>query len=224
MTWIAAIAVALVAFAIAVFVMRLATPLWTSLLATLAFGLAGYALQASPDLPSAPKAADTRQDRVEFDIVAARRALVGEAARSRNGLTVTADGMARQGQYANAAALLSGVTEQNPQDFDAWIGQGNALVEHAGGTLTPAAVFAYRKAVDLQPDHPAPGYFLGATLIRQGRLMEARQVWLEALEAAPADAVGRPIVAMQLARLEEALEVPEAERTPIEASTTEPTP
>ncbi len=48
---------ALVAFAIAVFTFRLPRALWTSLAAALVFGLAGYATQASTNVPSSPTAA-----------------------------------------------------------------------------------------------------------------------------------------------------------------------
>ena len=50
-------------------------------------------------------------------------------------------------------------------------------------TLASAqAQLARAEANLLQPDSPAPGYFLGLSLVRQGRMMEARGVWREALE------------------------------------------
>ena len=57
MTWLAVIALAAVVFAIAAFGFGLFRGLWSSLAAALGFGLAGYAMQASPDLPAAPKSA-----------------------------------------------------------------------------------------------------------------------------------------------------------------------
>jgi cytochrome c-type biogenesis protein CcmH len=110
--------------------------------------------------------------------------------------------MARQGQYANAAQFLTGATRANPRDFEAWLAQALALVEHADGVLTPAALYSFRRAAALDPTHPAPGYFLGVSLIRQGQLLEARQVWAETLAAAPADAAGRAPLADRLARLD----------------------
>ena len=62
MIWLTVALLALAVFAVTVFVFRLDRKLWTSFAAALAFGLAGYAWQASPDLPSAPKASqESRQ-------------------------------------------------------------------------------------------------------------------------------------------------------------------
>ncbi len=202
MTWVAAVLLALLAFAIAAAVFRVGKPLWTSLAAALAFGLAGYALQASPNLPSAPKEARAEQAVGEFDIVEARREFIAVRERSSASNLITADAYARRGRYVEAAQLLAGLTSANPQDFEAWVAQGNALVEHADGALTAPALYAYRQAAELKPAHIAPGYFLGVALIRQGRLMEARQIWMETLANAGEDAEGRAGLEERLARLD----------------------
>ena len=201
MSWVAALTLALVAFATAAFAFRLARNLYTTLLAALSLGLAGYALQASPGLPGAP-AQGAVQDGADFDIVEARREMLAGSEYSTANMLITADAMARQGQFTDAAQFLNGVTRENPRDFEAWLAQGNALVEHADGVLTPAALYAYRRASALNPTHPAPGYFLGVSLIKQGQFMEARQVWADTLAAAPADAAGRAPLADRLARLD----------------------
>ncbi|OYX63938.1 MAG: hypothetical protein B7Y88_12010 [Sphingomonadales bacterium 32-64-17] len=202
MTWLIVIAIAALAFVAAVFLFKLEKTLWSSLLAALAVGLAGYSLQASPGMPSAPKAAGENRAAPLFDVVEVRRELLASDERSRADFIVTADAMAREGRYQQAAQLLASVTRKNPQDFEAWIAEGNALVEHADGVLTVPALFAYRQAAELKPRHLAPNYFLGVALIRQGRLLEARQVWADSLAAAPEGATGREIVAQQLERLD----------------------
>ena len=202
MSWVLAILLAVLAFAAAVFVFKIEKALWSSLLAALAVGLAGYALQASPGLPSAPKTAGENRAAPLFDIVEMRRELLDSGERSRADFIVTADALAREGRYQQAAQLLASVTRDNPQDFEAWIAEGNALVEHADGILTPPALYAYRQAALLKPAHLAPNYFLGVALIRQGRMLEARQVWAESLAAAPEGSAGREIVAQQLERLD----------------------
>ena len=202
MTWLAVIALALLAFAVAAFGFGLSRGLWTSLAAALGFGLAGYALQANPEMPSAPKSASATGAQQDFDIVEARREFVSQADRSGEDFMIVSDAMARRGRYAEAAQMLAGVTRENPQDFEAWLAQGIALAEHADGALTQASLYAFQRAADLKPDNVAPGYFLGVSLVRQGRLMEARQVWRETLEGAPADAEGRAGMEMRLARLE----------------------
>ena len=201
MTWIAAIVLALFAFGSAIAAFGLPRALWSGLAASLAFGLAGYAWQASPDIPTAPGVPEAGAEDA-FDIAAQRREFVAERDRSRAALLYTADGMARRGRYGDAAGFLNGITRENPQDFEAWLALGNVLVDHADGALTVPATYAYRRAAALDPSHPAPGYFVGVALIRQGRLGEARTIWAEALEAAPEDAAGRALLAQRLARLD----------------------
>jgi len=205
MSWLIAVLLALAAFALAAFGFHLARGLYTTLLAALSIGLAGYALQASPDVPAAPAQGPAGAGETDFAIVDARREMLAPSEWSTAPMVITADAMARQGQFAESAQFLNGVTRADASDFDAWLAQGIALVEHADGVLTPAALYAYRRASALNPTHPAPGYFLGVSLIRQGQFMEARQVWAETLAAAPADAVGRAPLAERLARLDELL-------------------
>lgn len=212
MTWIAAIALAVAAFALAAFVLGIARGLWSTLLATLALGLAGYALQASPDMPSAPKEPRSASDAPPYNVVEARREMLGPGDRSQSDFVLVSDALTRQGRYADAAGILAGATRENPADFEAWLAQGNALVEHTDGALTPAALYAYRQAAMLKPDHIAPSYFLGVSLIRQGRMMEARQIWRDALDKAPPEAAGRVPLDERLVRLETMMGlVPEAE-------------
>ncbi|KLI63113.1 tetratricopeptide repeat protein [Aurantiacibacter marinus] len=202
MTWISVILLALVAFAIAAVVFRLDRSLWTSLAAALVFGLAGYAWQANPDLASAPKSAERTANEGDFDIVEQRREFIAERERSRANGLITADAMARRGRYVEASEFLSGVTNENPRDLESWLALGNVLVEHSDGVLTAPALYAYRQAATLAPAHPGAGYFLGVALIRQGRFMEARGIWAEALANAPEDAAGREGLEERLNRLD----------------------
>ena len=190
MIWLLTLLLAVLAAVGAAWAFRLDRNLWTTLGAALAFGLAGYALQASPDLPSAPKSAERRGIEETFDIVEARREFVAEQEQSPQPFLLTADAMARRGNYVQASEFLSNLAAQHPQDFEIWLALGNTLVEHADGQLTAPALYAYRQASALRPDHPAPGYFIGVSLIRQGRIEEGRAAWRETLENAPDDAEG----------------------------------
>ncbi len=203
MTWVLAIALALLAFALAAVALRLPRAGWTSFAAALALGLAGYALQASPGTPGAPAAVARAPDEVDWAFVDARKEMVGTDRASRDPKMIFADGLARQGQYANAAAILRAVVANNPADGEAWLALGNALVEHADGALTRPALFAYRRAAEIEPTATGPGYFLGMALIRQGQIMQARGVWAETLQSAADDAAGRAALAERLARLDE---------------------
>lgn len=212
MTWAIALLVAVAAFGVAVLVFRLPRATWTSLAAALVFGLAGYTLQASPAIPGAPRA-DTQERYVdEWEVLPSRQLLVASDEKSRNPMLITGDAFARNGQFEDASVFYRNIVIQSPQDFEAWVALGNALVEQADGNLTQASVYAFRQANLLRPASPAPGYFLGLSLIRQGRMMEARSVWRESLDGmtpagaapgadAPADEA-RAFLADRLVRLE----------------------
>jgi cytochrome c-type biogenesis protein CcmH len=203
MSWVLAIALALAAFALGAFVFGVARRGWTTFAAALALGLAGYAMQASPGTPGAPAADARERDQVDWAFVDARKEMVANADRSTSRELIVADALARQGQYANAAAMLREAVRANPRDAEAWLALGNALVEHADGALTQPALLAYRRAAELDPASAGPGNFIGFALIRQGRLMEARQVWQSALETAGEDSAGRAALEERLARLEQ---------------------
>lgn len=202
MSWVLAIALALAAFAAAVLAFRVARTGWTTIGAALALGLAGYALQASPDVPSAPVATAGDPGEAGWTLVDDRRAMSANGGRAASDSLIIADGFARRGQYADAAGILRSALARNPRDAEAWLALGNALVEHADGALTEPALLAYRRAAELDPGGTGPGYFLGLALIRQGRLGEAREVWRETLDSAADDAPGRELLATRLERLE----------------------
>jgi cytochrome c-type biogenesis protein CcmH len=115
---------------------------------------------------------------------------------------VTADAFARHGQYADAAGLLRGVVDSDPKDADAWLALANALVGHAEGTLSPAALYAYHHAAEAAPSHPGPPFFLGLAMAQSGRFAEARQLWADLLQRTPPDAPWRADLQDRLARLD----------------------
>jgi len=205
-TWLIAIVLALAAFAGAVFAFRVPRSGWTTIAAALALGLAGYALQASPNVPGAPAATSGESGDAAWALVDERKSMFADG--STNNQLLVADGYARRGRYADAAALLRGAVTDNPRDAEAWLALGNALVEHTGGALTEPALLAYRRASEADPAGVGPGYFLGLALIRQGRLGEAGALWRATLESAAPDAAGREALALRLGRLDALLAQP----------------
>ncbi len=202
MIWLPLIALAAAAFAVAVVLVKLPRSAWALFAAALLFGLAGYALQGSPGLAGAPKMAAVDNAESNFALVDARRQMFDPDMVPSRYVTV-ADGFARRGKFEDAAGLLSGAVSENPNDGEAWLALGNALVEHANGTLTPASLYAYGQAEKVLPGHPGAPYFLGVALIRSGRAGDARALWAETLANAPADAPWRPQLEERLARLDE---------------------
>ena len=202
MSWPFVLLLAGAAFALAAFAFRLDRGLWMTLLAALVFGLAGYAFQARPGLSGSPTAQRLVDEQEQWASVEARKEMVTGAMRSRSDKLLIADALARRGQFANAAALLRSAAQDNPRDAEAWLALGNVLVEHADGALTPAALFAYRNARENAARSPAPGYFLGLALIRQGAVLEARQVWGEALAGTDEADPARALLAQRIERLD----------------------
>lgn len=202
MSWFPIIVLALIAFVLAVFVLRLERRGWTLFAAVLVFGLAGYATQGAPEMPGAPKEgiAASKQEAGEA-MVTARRALFNPDIQPPAYL-VTSDGFARRGRYDDAAALLRGGLANNPSHAEGWLALANALVEHAEGQLTPAALYAYDKADKAAPGHPGIAYYLGVALLRSGRPGEARGVWADMLANAPEDATWREELEVRLQRLD----------------------
>mgnify|MGYP000641452007 FL=1 len=91
--------------------------------------------------------------------------------------------------------------EANPRDSDAWLGIGNALMGHAQGQLSPAALLAYGRAAAADPTAPGPPFFLGLAYARQGRFDMAGTVWRGLLARTPADAPWRARVESALGRI-----------------------
>lgn len=201
MSWLPILAIAALAFVVAAFVLRLPKSGYTILGAALLFGLAGYALQGRPGEPASPGKLTSQDAQTGELIVQARREFYDpDVLPSR--FLITSDAFARRGDYARAAAFARNAVEENPADTEAWTALGNALSEHAGGQLTPAAIYAYSQAEQRAPASPAPGYFLGLAMLRTGQPERTREIWADLLAKAPEGAPWRPVLAERLARLE----------------------
>lgn len=212
MSWLQAIALAVITFAVLAFVLKAPRSGWEAIGAALLFGIAGYGLQARPGLEGTPKAAAVRANEDAAAMVKARSIVTESGIPPRNKWVVIADGFSRNGQHADAAEVLLGAIDENAENGEAWLALGNALVSHADGLLTPAALHAYQKAADAEPDHPGPPFFLGLALAQTGRFGEARSLWGELLERTPEDAPWRENLTMQIERLD-AL-IAQQQRTP----------
>ncbi len=202
MNWFVAIILALICFAGFVMAFRMPRKVWPVILMALALGLAGYALQASPGLEGAPRQAAKESGDEGWRLVDLRKELTGSKDTVSSNLVVTADALVRHGQFSNAANLLSGAVEKNPNDGEAWLALANALAFQADGELTPAALFAYRRAAQLAPDSAGPSFFVGLSLIRQGRLIDGRELWAQKLGSMPEGTPGREILAQRLGDLD----------------------
>ena len=98
--------------------------------------------------------------------------------------------------------MLRGAVERDPNNADAWLAMGNALVGHAEGVVSPAAIYAYDQAARVNPANPGPLFFKGFAYIRSGRLKEGRAAWGELLARTPADAPWRLDLQMRVSELD----------------------
>ncbi|HMP56076.1 MAG TPA: cytochrome C biosynthesis protein [Novosphingobium sp.] len=202
MTWVLVGLLAVAVFAVIAFVMKAPPGGREALAAALVAGLAGYAFQAPPDLAGAPKPAAQKVSGDPAALVAARRDLDSQQGLPGDKWLVIGDGLARNGQFADAAGVMLGAVKANPDNAEAWLAIANALVAHADGFLTPASLFAFQRASDAEPAHPGPPFFLGLALAQSGRFGEARNVWAELLQRTPQDAPWRADLQSRLSRLE----------------------
>lgn len=202
MTWVIALSLAALCFAALVFVFKLPRGGWEAAGAALLLGIAGYALQASPALPGAPKPPPQPESESGTGLVEARMALRSGPLQPGNSWLTIADAMVRNGRYADGTGVLRGAVEANPKDSESWLAMGIALVAHAQGYLTPAALDAFQQASAADPAAAGPPFFLGLALAQNGRLEEGRELWVKLLAAAPKDAPWREQVAKRLAGLD----------------------
>ncbi len=165
-------------------------PVLTLAAAALLFGCAGYALQGRPEVAGSPRTA--REAESPIPLADIRHAFFGQFTREEAWFRIS-DALASRGKTEESVGALRAAIRQHPDDSVLWVGLGNALVEHSNG-LTPASEYAFQRAADLAPGHPAPAFFMGLALARSGDGQGALNLWREILRNAPADAPWRPIV------------------------------
>ena len=209
--WIGVGLVSAIALGAGFFLLRNRRNLWTLLAAVVVFGLAGYAWQGSPGYPAAPAAEKQEQSGADATMVDLRREFFAPSDLPSHFVTV-ADGFARQGNYQRASQLLQGVVSENPEDGEAWLALGIALVEYGGGRVTKPAEYALSRASQELPGNPGPAFFIGVNALRGGDLAETRALWVKGLQDSKPDAEGREFVAERLLGLDRLIQALEAQR------------
>ncbi|MDH7972265.1 hypothetical protein QH494_08725 [Sphingomonas sp. AR_OL41] len=169
--------------------------------AALMLGATGYALQGSPSVPSHPVTANATPIEVDSGLVALRGKMFGIAT-GEAAFMGTSDALIRGGDLRSASSLILSGIHQSPRSAMLWTGLGTVLAQHDGDTMSPAALFAFRRAVALAPDHPGPPFYLGVAFIRAQQLPAARAAWARALQLTPPTADYHAELAERLALLD----------------------
>lgn len=164
-------------------------------------GLAGYAWQGSPGLMGSPTAPGAHKRGGDTLFAHERKVwleTVGFDALQLDG----ADAFIGNGDPDYAVGLLHAYLGHEPNSMMLWLGLGNALQAQADGVLTPPAHYAFERAAQAAPDHPAPPYFLGLAYLQMGDVDGAEATWRALLAKAPANAPWRDKLAARIALLE----------------------
>ncbi|HET9811700.1 MAG TPA: tetratricopeptide repeat protein [Sphingomicrobium sp.] len=167
--------------------------------AALLFGCAGYAVQGHPSLADSPRSSVKHEPPIP--LTQFRRAFFGQFTGAESWIRIS-ESLASRGNSEDAVGALRAAVREHPDDPELWIALGNALTDHAM-MLTPASEFAFRRAAELAPGHPAPTFFLGLALARSGDAKNAVALWKNLLAKSPADAEWRPLVEDGIAALEQ---------------------
>lgn len=159
----------------------------------LAAGLGGYLMTGHPGMPSQPVPQAETDPRLTPEAEKASQELLENFGDVRAWLTLS-DALIRAGRTETAVYALQSGLEAIPGNADLWVQTGVALVAHANGEVVPAARLAFDRASRLQPDHPAPAYFLGLAWLQAGEPARALEAWEGLLARSTDDAPWRPRV------------------------------
>lgn len=168
----------------------------------LLLGLAGYAWQGSPGLAGSPRQAKENPGAAFDEKLAEQRRGMAERYGKAGQWLLLSDGLGRQGKTKEAANVLLSGLKSTPDDANLWLGMGNALVAHGGGVISPAADYAYRQAMTIDPEAPAAPYFYGLALARAGQIKEARMLWAPLAERAQPGSEIRAELEQNIARID----------------------
>ena len=202
MTWLLILVLAVIVLAVLTFGFRTPRSGWEAIASALVLGLAGYALQGHAGLAGQPRNQADKPNIFATTLVDERQKVVGATVQPSNWEMIS-DALMRHGDYAGAAELLRPAVEKDPNNSAAWLAMGSALVGHAEGSLSPASLYAFRRAAAADPQAPGPPLFLGLALAGAGQFDDARAMWAGLLARAPADAPWRKDLEAKLGRLDQ---------------------
>ena len=181
--------------------LRLPRLLWSFAGAALFLGAAGYAWQGRPALAAAPARPQTDAVAIDPAAIALRERLMGRFT-SDTAYLIASDAMLRSGNRRAAANVALGGIRAIPRSYILWTQLGTNLAMLDNDQMSPAATLAFRRAMQLAPQHPAPYYYAGMAYVRAGNLPMAQRLWSKAVSLSREGADYRRDIGGQLVLLE----------------------
>ncbi|MGB7404482.1 MAG: tetratricopeptide repeat protein [Pacificimonas sp.] len=158
-----------------------------AIVAIILLGGGGYLIAGRPDLAAKPTPPVEAPAGNEAALATAQQVLL----QNPNDTAAWArfsDALIADGRSAEAVEGLRLATRALPENAELWVQLGSALMAHAEGVITPAARLAFGRASAVQPNHPAPPYFLGLSELQSGNPGEALAIWQDLQTRTPDDA------------------------------------
>ncbi|THD36958.1 MAG: hypothetical protein E7773_05290 [Sphingomonas sp.] len=181
--------------------LRVPRLLWSLVASFLMLGAAGYAWQGQPALAAHPVVADAVKYPVDPAYKDMRDAMFGRFGGESIYFGIS-DSQLGGGDPRAAASVLIGAVQYAPKNTAFWTELGNVLAINDHGAVSPTALFAFKRAMQLSPQYPGPPFFLGFAYLRDGQPVVARQYWALALALAPQQSEYRDGIAQRLAMLD----------------------
>lgn len=201
MGFVALLLLAVAAFAVMAFWLRVDRLLWSMLGAALCLGGVGYAWQGRPMLGAAAPQRTTTTPPIDVEETQLRDSMFGRFS-GDTAYLVAADAMTRSGDDNAAARVVLGGLSKLPQSFILWTWAGVTLAAEAGHRVSPPALLAFQQAARLAPEHPAPPYYLGFAYLEAGDVAKTRTLWARAVQLSPDGTPYRAEIARRLALLD----------------------
>lgn len=158
--------------------LRFSRQLWMFAAAAGMLAAAGYAWQGRPGLGAAAARSVSTVDASDDDRIALREKMIGRFG-ADSAYAVAADAMLRAGSPDAAVRAILGGIGQYPDSLGLWTELGSVLAQR-DRTVSPAARFAFARAASLNPEHPAPYFFLGLAQVKDRDFVAARRSWAHA--------------------------------------------
>lgn len=99
-----------------------------------------------------------------------------------------------QGRADQAVRAFDMALRRDPENTEAMMGLGRAMVAQANGRVTPEAIAVFQQ-VAARSNDPAPWIYQAMAAMEEGRDADARRMWGEALRRMRADDPRRPMAA-----------------------------